>query len=157
MKEKTEKQKEMEFNKHGLNMKQEAFCKLYTDLDKELFGNGTQCYVESYNPDISKPNWYKTAAAAASRLLTTVKVIDRINSLLEEGGFNDENVSKQHLFLLNQHADKGVKMRAVDSYYKLKGKNEATKIIISNEDNNSAEETLNKFLNEDSRNIEGRE
>ena len=28
----------------------------------------------------------------------------------------------QHLFLINQHVDLGVKIRAIDMYYKLKGK-----------------------------------
>jgi len=143
--------------KEGLTLKQDEFCKIFNSQDRELFGNGTKTYIEVYKPDMTRKGAYNSASASASQILRNIKVINRINELLEEQGFNDENVEKQHLYLLNQHEDKGIKMRAIDSYYKLKGKNEATKIIISNEDNNSAEETLNKFLNEDSRNIEGGE
>ena len=131
--EKTERQEEMTFNEHGLNIKQDRFCELYVDIDREMFGNGFQSYVEAYDPDTSKPNWAKTVLACSSRLLTNAKVIARINGLLEKGGFTDENVSKQHLFLLNQHTDLKTKMKAIDSYYKLKGKNEEvehTKILV---------------------------
>lgn len=107
-----------------VTIKQEQFCQLYVNGDKELFGNGVQSYLEVYDIDISKPNWYKTACAATSQLLSNIKVIDRIRELLETGGFNDENIEKQHLFLLNQHTDLGVKMRAISDYYKLKGKYE---------------------------------
>jgi len=110
--------------KYKLNERQEKFCQLYINGKKELFGNGVQSYLEVYEIDRSKPNWYKTACAATSQLLSNIKVIDRIRELLEDGGFEDENVKKQHLFLLNQHSDYGVKMRAISDYYKLKGKYE---------------------------------
>ena len=45
-----------------LNPKQEAFCKLYTQ-EKEFFGNGVESYLEVYNINKHKPNWYKTACA----------------------------------------------------------------------------------------------
>ena len=105
-----------------LNLKREAFCQLYVNGDKELFGNGVQCYIEVYEPDQSKPNWYKTASASSSRMLANVKIINRITELLEEKGFNDENVSKQHLFLINQFVYLKTKKGAIDSYYKVKGK-----------------------------------
>lgn len=107
----------------GLNHHQEEFCKFYTSseaVDRELFGNGVQCYIEVYEPDQTKPNWYKTALAASSRLLANVKVIGRINELLIEGGFNDSNVDKQHLFLINQHADLKTKMAAIKEYNAVK-------------------------------------
>lgn len=105
-----------------LSLQQEEFCQLYISSDRELYGNGTNCYIEAYKPDKKKPNWYNTARACASRMLTRTNIINRINELLEEQGFNDENVEKQHLFLLNQHNDLKTKMKAVDHYYKLKGK-----------------------------------
>ena len=108
--------------KNKLNERQEMFCQLYVNGEKELFGNGVQSYLEVYEPDTSKPNYYKTACSAVSRLLSNVKIIDRIKDLLESGGFNEENIAKQHLFLVNQHTDLGVKMRAISDYYKLKGK-----------------------------------
>lgn len=109
--------------KGGLNLQQEAFCKLYAGeeaIDRDLFGNGTQCYIEAYKVNKSKPFWYEMAMAASSRLLRNVKVISRINELLEEGGFNDVNVDKQHLFLINQHADLKTKMAAIKEYNAVK-------------------------------------
>ncbi len=107
----------------GLNLEQERFCQLYSGaeaIDRDLFGNGVQSYIEVYEPDRSKPNWYETCMSMASRLLTNVKVIKRINELLEEGGFNDVNVDKQHLFLINQHADLRTKMQAIKEYNNVK-------------------------------------
>lgn len=108
----------------GLNLQQELFCQLYVNADREVFGNGAQCYLAIYGPDhllkYKKPMNFMVAAALASRLLTKVKVIERINSLLQEGGFNNENVDKQHLFLINQHSDLKTKMAAIREYNELK-------------------------------------
>lgn len=104
-----------------LNPKQERFCQLYAS-DHEFFGNGVQSYIEVYEPDQSKPNWYKTALAASSRMLANVKVCDRINQLLEEGGLNDQFVDKQLTFLITQHADFGSKMSAIREYNQLKSR-----------------------------------
>ena len=112
---------------HGLTLQQEEFCKFYTNsesIDRELFGNGVQSYLEVYGEDYQKkyrrPMKYEVALALASRMLTKVKVIDRINKLLEEGGFNDQNVDRQHLFLINQHADLRTKMQAIKEYNAVK-------------------------------------
>lgn len=105
-----------------LRMRQKKFCDLFVNGERELFGNGVQCYLAVYEIDRSKPNWYKTACVCASQLLSNPKVMARINELLEMGGFNDANVEKQHTFLINQFSDFGVKERAITVYYKLKGK-----------------------------------
>lgn len=105
--------------KGKLNPKQEAFCKLYA-TDQEFFGNGVQSYIEVYGPDMSKPNWYKTACAAAAQLLSNIKVFSRINDLLEETGFNDAAVDKQLSFLIHQQADFPTKAAAIREYNKLK-------------------------------------
>jgi hypothetical protein len=68
----------------NLNQNQEAFCQLFVKSDKEFFGNGVQCYLEVYDIDTKQKSRYKTACSAASRLLNNVKVIARINQLLEE-------------------------------------------------------------------------
>lgn len=104
-----------------LNPKQEKFCQLYA-TDKEFFGNGVESYVEVYDVDQSKPNWYKSACSSASRLLSNVKVCERINTLLEEGGLNDQFVDKQLVFLITQHADFGSKMAAIREYNQLKSR-----------------------------------
>lgn len=104
-----------------LNEKQEMFCQLYTS-SKEFFGNGVQAYLEVYDIDQSKPNWYKTACANASRLLSNEKVCLRINEMLESNGLSNEFVDKQTLFLITQHADFGNKLGAIREYNKLKGR-----------------------------------
>lgn len=68
----------------NLNQNQEAFCQLFVKSDKEFFGNGVQCYLDVYDIDTKQKSRYKTACSAASRLLNNVKVIARINQLLEE-------------------------------------------------------------------------
>lgn len=106
----------------GLNQEQEAFCKLFVESDKEFFGNGVQCYLEVYDIDTTAKNWYKTACSAASRLLNNVKVIARINQLLEEWGLNDANVDKQLSFIITQYGDLGAKLSAIKEYNRLKAR-----------------------------------
>lgn len=105
-----------------LNREQEAFCQLYVSSDREFFGNGVQSYIEAYWPDKTQKNWYKTATQSASRLLTNVKVINRINELLEEWGLNDQNVDKQLSFLITQFDDKWSKLAAIKEYNRLKAR-----------------------------------
>jgi hypothetical protein len=133
----TEKQK-----KEKLNPKQEEFCQFYTSEDKEMFGNGVNSYLEVYEIDRSKPNWYKTACQAASRLLSNVKVFTRIGELLEERGFNDVNIDKQLLFLINQFADNTNKLGAIREYNKLKQR------IIDKKDITSGGKSLVDLIDE---------
>lgn len=104
-----------------LNPRQELFAQLYA-TDREFFGNGVQTYIEVYEPNQSKPNWYKSACASASQLLSNINVCKRINELLEDGGLNDQNVDKQLMFLINQFDDKGAKIAAIREYNKLKAR-----------------------------------
>lgn len=106
--------------KWNLNAQQEAFCQNYISNDKNLFGNGVQCYIEVYKPDQTKKNRYRTACSVASEILTNPKVIARINELLEDWGLNDENVDKQLLFLISQFEDKNTKLWAIREYNKLR-------------------------------------
>lgn len=121
-----------------LNLKQEKFCQLYAS-EEEFFGNGVQAYIEAYEPDTSKPNWYKTACASASQLLSNIKVCERINQLLEEQGLNDQNVDKQLLFLINQHADFKSKVAAIKEYNKLKSR------IVEKIDHTTKGESINPY------------
>ncbi len=102
-----------------LTPKQEMFCQLYA-TDREFFGNGVQSYMEAYDPDQSKPNWYKSAQASASRLLSNVIICNRIAELLEDGGLNDQYVDKQLLFLITQFDNPNAKITAIKEYNKLK-------------------------------------
>lgn len=103
------------------NKKQKRFAELYCS-DVEFFGNGVQAYVEAYNIDQSKPNWYKTAKAAASRLLTNVNLLYYMDQLLESDGLNDAFVDKQIRFLITQCADFGAKMAAIKEYNNLRSR-----------------------------------
>jgi hypothetical protein len=121
------RQKSASTTKQGLTLQQEEFCKFYTNsesIDRELFGNGVQCYLAVFGGEYQKkhkrPMKYEVAQVLSSRTLSKVIVIDRINSLLEEGGFNDINVDRQHLFLINQHADLKTKMQAIKEYNSVK-------------------------------------
>lgn len=104
-----------------LNYNQERFCQLYAS-DEEFFWNWVQAYIEVYKPDQSKKNRYKTACASVSRMLSNVKLCNRINELLEEKGLNDEFVDKQLLFLITQHDEKSVKLWAIKEYNTLKAR-----------------------------------
>ncbi len=103
------------------NPMHESFCQLYA-LEREFMGNGTSCYIEAFDIDVKRKGAYDGARASASRLLATVNILTRINELLSTEGFNDENVKKQHLFLINQDADLKTKKGAVELYYKVEGK-----------------------------------
>lgn len=102
-----------------LSPEQEMFCELFAS-DREFFGNGVQSYVEAYDVDTSKPNWYKTARACASRLLTKANILRRIDEVFEARGLSDQFVDKQLEKLITQDADFTNKMAAIKEYNKLK-------------------------------------
>lgn len=108
-----------ELREEKLNARQELFCQLYAK-DREFFGNGVQTYIEVYEPDQKKPNWYNAACSAASQILSNTKVINRINEILEECGLNDAAVDKQLAFLITQHADFTNKLGAIKEYNKVR-------------------------------------
>lgn len=115
----TKKEQNEEEIDDRLSFKQEKFCQIYA-TNKEFFGNGGESYAEAYGLDRKKTGWYKVAQASASRLLSKVKICDRINQILTETGFNDNFVDKQLSFLLTQHADFTSKLGAIREYNKLK-------------------------------------
>jgi hypothetical protein len=102
-----------------LTLKQQVFCTLYSS-DREFFGNGVQSYVEAYQVDKTKKNWYKNVAVSASEQLKKPYIVAEINRLLETGGLNDVAVDKQLSFLIAQHTDFGSKVQAIREYNKLK-------------------------------------
>lgn len=96
-----------------ISIKEKKFCELYLRLN----GNGAKAAFEIY--DCKN---IRVAAAVASENLTKPNIIAYINLKLEENGFNDENVKKQHLFMLNQFQDLSAKNKAIETYYKITGK-----------------------------------
>lgn len=116
----TENTQELKLNEEAfeLSADHEKFCRTYTSID--FLGNGVQAYIEVYGNKEGKELKYDSAKANAYRLLTNPKIITRINKLLELGGFTEDNVDKQHLFLLNQFGDLKTKMAAIKEYNALK-------------------------------------
>ena len=99
-----------------INPRQEIFCQLFA-TDPELLGNATEAYLRAYHLPPSK---YQVAASNAHKLLKIAEIVKRVNDLLSAEGFNNENVDKQHLFLLNQHVDFKSKLGAIKEYNELK-------------------------------------
>jgi hypothetical protein len=92
--------------------------KLFAESYLTFYGNGVQAIYEA-GYKVKDP---RVAAAMAYENLTKPHIIAYVNSLLEEYGFNDDNVEKQHLFVLNQYGDLTAKNKAIEMYYKLRGK-----------------------------------
>lgn len=108
-----------------LTLQQKLFCERYL----EFWGNGTTAIIEAgydvYFRDnkgrkTSKVN-YKLAGVMASENLVKPSIFNYINLILKDYGYNDENVKKQHLFLINQHAEFNAKAKGLDMWYKIKG------------------------------------
>lgn len=87
-----------------------------------------------------------TARNYASALLVKPHILAYINVLLDLEGFNDQNVDRQHTFLLNQDADLGSKARALDMYYKRFGKYAPTGIRIIDENSDLDDDALQKEI-----------
>ncbi len=106
---------------YTLQFKQKEFADLYL----EYSGNRIEAIIDAgYDVNYANsqiPN-RTIASTMAYELLTKPHITAYINSKLEEAGFNNENVDEQHLFLLNQHADLKVKAKAIDLYYKVRGR-----------------------------------
>jgi hypothetical protein len=96
------------------------FCKNYTSMEKEFFGNWVASYINAYKLNKSIKMHYDSARVNAAKLLTNANICKRINELLEEWGFNDQNVDKQTLFLINQQFDYRAKAKWIEIYNKLK-------------------------------------
>jgi hypothetical protein len=105
-----------------MTMKERRFCDAYLDFKADgvsaVYAAGYACK----NANVAKGIAYNN--------LTKPNLIAYINSRLEETGFNDDLVMKQHLFLMQQHANLPAKAKAVEMYYKLKGLNAPDKSIV---------------------------
>ena len=109
-------------NKYILTLKEKKFSDLYLQFN----GNGTRAAFETYNCKNAR-----VAAAVASENLTKPNIIAYLNFKLEEYGFNEENVKKQHLFILNQFADLSAKNKAIDMYYRVTNRYKETQVSVS--------------------------
>ena len=107
--------------KYKITMRQKLFCEAYL----RLYGNGVEAvYAAKYNPST-----YNSAKAIASQNLTLLNLCGYINLKLEEYGYSDDNVEKQHLWLINQFANPQAKAKGIDMFYKVKNKYPAERVI----------------------------
>lgn len=106
-------------DENGLTEKQELFCQLYA-TDREFFGNGTQAYIEAYDVDVSTPGGYRVAQASASRLLSNVIILKRIDEIMEYAVLNDSYVDKKMAFWIMQESNPMASIAAIKEYNKVK-------------------------------------
>lgn len=98
---------------YSLNRREKAFCDSYLKFGAK---GVDAVYEAGYNPKN-----VRVAYAIASENLSKPKMFNYINSKYEEYGFNDDDVLKEHLFLIKQDGDLASKAKGVDMYYKKKG------------------------------------
>ena len=115
---KKRKSPKVNYSKVIKDVRKEEFCRLFAS-DREFMGNGVQSYIESFEPDESKKNWYQTARTQSHRLLTNVHINGRIAHLIE-AELNDFQADKQLSFLVAQNAEMSVKLGAIKEYNALK-------------------------------------
>lgn len=99
---------------YKMTVKEKLFCEAYL----EFYGDGVKAIYEA-GYDVKNS---LVASAMASDKLRKPNIMAYVNSKLDEYGYNDDNVKKQHLFVINQMADLRAKNTALDMFYKLTGK-----------------------------------
>jgi len=100
-----------------LKFRHERYCQAFF----KHRGNGTQAYLEASQDENKVPTvTYETACVESSRLLRYPNILKRIQEVLKEKGFNDENIDNELLELIIQNDDKGNKLGAIREYNKLK-------------------------------------
>lgn len=123
---------------YSLTLQQKLFCELYLEYSgngvEAIIGAGYDVDFKSRGKSTGVPN-RRLAAVIASENLTKPNIIAYVDLKLEEYGFTDDNVKKQHLFTLNQFSDLTAKNKAIDMFYKLKGKYAAEKVEHDVSDN----------------------
>ena len=115
--------------KVNISNEQESFCQFFV-RDPKLSGKPYECYMKVYKDQLEPHQTPEVVRRQAKELLVDDRIIQRITALLEEDGFNDANVDKQHLFLINQHADFSTKMKGIEHYNKLKKRTNDNPIIL---------------------------
>lgn len=99
--------------RYSLSFKQKTFCDLFLNYQ----GSGVEAIIGAGYRVKNR----KVAASLASEYLTKPNISTYINRKLEEYGYSDDNVKRQHFFLINQYADINNKAKGIDMYYKAVG------------------------------------
>jgi len=98
---------------YKLNERQKAFCDAYLKFGAKGID---AVYEAGYNP-----RNVRVASSIAYENLTKPHIFNYINLKYEAHGFNDDDVMKEHLFLIKQDGDLGTKAKGIDMYYKKTG------------------------------------
>jgi len=99
--------------KYSLTEKEKAFCEFYCEF-------GTKGIEAVYRAGY-KAKTKAVAYSISSENLRKPQILAYIDTLYEEFGFTDEEVMREHWFLIKQNADFSNKARAIDMYYKKMG------------------------------------
>lgn len=110
---------------YRINLRQKLFCESYL----QFYGNGVDAVIEAgYDVTFKDKNSgtgtgtnRKLAAVIAAQNLVKLNIIAYLNLKLDEYGYNDEDVDKQHRFLINQYENLNAKAKGVDMYLKRRG------------------------------------
>ena len=119
---------------YELTLQEKLFCEKYL----EFKGSGVDAIYEAGY----KPKNRMVAYAMGSEMLRKEHISAYINVLLTEYGYTDDNVTKQHLFLINQFGDLTAKARGVDMFHKIKGNYAAQKFKIIDENADLTDEEI---------------
>jgi phage terminase small subunit len=95
---------------YQLTEKEKKFCEVYCQYG--VSG------IEAVREAGYKAKTNNTAYSIASENLRKPNIIAYINDLYKEYKFTDEDVMREHLYLIKQHHDLPSKTRAIDMYYK---------------------------------------
>lgn len=98
--------------RYKLTPRQKSFCHHYL----EFKGTGVDAVIEAGYRVKNR----HTAAQIATENLIKPDICAYLTLKLEEYGFADNEIAKQHLFVINQFADLHAKIRAIDLFYKRK-------------------------------------
>lgn len=100
-------------NTYTLTEREKKFCEVYCNFGES---GADAVYAAGY-----QPTKIGTAYSIASENLRKPKILAYISSLYKDFKFSDEEVFREHLYLIRQHYDLPSKARAIDMYYKKTG------------------------------------
>ena len=123
---------------YTLTFKEKLFCEYYLKFK----GSGVDAIYEAGY----KPRNSKVAASMAYNELIKVDISAYLALKLEEYGYNDDSVTKQHLYLINQFGDLPTKRAAIDMFFKRFGKYAATTFKFLDENEEFTEEQLKEEI-----------
>lgn len=140
------KYKAQDGKQYELNLRQKKFADLYLQYQ----GRGIDAIIDAGYDVKNKRGEINRHVARnmAAENLAKPAIYNYITNLLTQEGFNSENVDKQHLFLINQHADLSAKSKAIDMYNKLKARypKDQAQIDLINKYLGKSDDELNSII-----------